>query len=198
LECPVDGKPVNFTATEIEGIEQIISAGHKWIDGTNPAYPDLILKLGRAFLEVQGEGKGQELYLSEMEAWYLREIVPTNMRVRGESIGMAIKKKLYPLLLEFSAERYSNVALSRFGYSTIEEPLTREDAIREEIEEAEADPDLAEEGCQDGPAGITDQIDITDTSQPEDFPPPQDSQEAGQSENVDVDNPGPNKDQPSE
>ena len=133
----MDGKPVNFTATEIEGIEQIISAGHKWIDGTNPAYPDLILKLGRAFLEVQGEGKGQELYLSEMEAWYLREIVPTNMRVRGESIGMAIKKKLYPLLLEFSAERYSNVALSRFGYSTIEEPLTREDAILEEIEEAE-------------------------------------------------------------
>jgi hypothetical protein len=198
LECPVDGKPVNFTATEIEGIEQIISAGHKWIDGTNPAYPDLILKLGRAFLEVQGEGKGQELYLSEMEAWYLREIVPTNMRVRGESIGMAIKKKLYPLLLEFSAERYSNVALSRFGYSTIEEPLTREDAIREEIEEAEADPDLAEEDLQEEINDITDPVDITDTSQPEDFPPPQDSQEAGQSENVDVDNPGPNKDQPSE
>jgi hypothetical protein len=194
----VDGKPVNFTATEIEGIEQIISAGHKWIDGTNPAYPDLILKLGRAFLEVQGEGKGQELYLSEMEAWYLREIVPTNMRVRGESIGMAIKKKLYPLLLEFSAERYSNVALSRFGYSTIEEPLTREDAILEETEEGEADPlaDLAEEDRQEETTGITDAIDITDTPQPEDFPPPQDSLDAGQSENVD--NPEPNETQPCE
>ena len=106
----MNGKPVTFTVTEIEGIEQIISAGHKWLDGSNPAYPNLILKIGRAFLEAQGEGKQQELYLSEMEAWYLREIVPTNMRVRGEATGLAIKRKLYPVLLDFEAEKYSSLA----------------------------------------------------------------------------------------
>ena len=49
----MDGKLVTFTATEIEALEQIISVGHKWLDGSNPAYPDLILKMGRAFLEAQ-------------------------------------------------------------------------------------------------------------------------------------------------
>ncbi len=94
----MDGKLVTFTATEIEALEQIISVGHKWLDGSNPAYPNLILKMGRAFLEAQNGGNPQELYLSEIETWYLREILPTNMKVRGEPIGLAIKKKLYPLL----------------------------------------------------------------------------------------------------
>lgn len=74
----MDGKLVTFTATEIEALEQIISVGHKWLDGSIPAYPDLILKMGRAFLEAQNGGNPQELYLSEIEAWYLREILPTN------------------------------------------------------------------------------------------------------------------------
>ena len=45
----MSGKPATFTPSEIEGIEQIVSAGHKWLDSSNPAYPDLILKIGRAF-----------------------------------------------------------------------------------------------------------------------------------------------------
>ncbi len=126
----MDGKPVTFTATEIEGLEQIVSAGHKWLDGSNPAYPNLILKMGRAFLEAQSGGRPQELYLSEMEAWYLREIVPTGMRVRGEATGLAIKRKLYPLLLEFEAEKYSRAAGSRYGFSISDEPLTRKDALK--------------------------------------------------------------------
>lgn len=95
----MDGKPIKLTAQEVEGLEQVVSAGHKWIDGSNPAYPGLILKIGGAFLEAVGRGGGQELYLSEQEAWYLREIVPANMRVRGETVGQSLKRKLYPILL---------------------------------------------------------------------------------------------------
>ena len=128
----MNGKPVTFTATEIEGLEQIISAGHRWLDGSNPAYPDLILKMGGAFLEVENGAEAHEMYLSEMEAWYLREIVPTNLRVKGEAIGLAIKGKLYPVLLDFDAEKYSAVAGIKYGFSTVEEPLTRRDAIQEQ------------------------------------------------------------------
>ena len=73
--------------------------------------------MGRAFLEAQNGGNPQELYLSEIETWYLREILPTNMKVRGEPIGLAIKKKLYPLLLDFEAEKYSSAAGNRYGFS---------------------------------------------------------------------------------
>ena len=128
----MDGKLVTFTATEIEALEQIISVGHKWLDGSNPAYPDLILKIGRAFLEAQNGGNPQELYLSEIETWYLREILPTNMKVRGEPIGLAIKKKLYPLLLDFEAEKYSSAAGNRYGFSNIDEPFARKDVILEQ------------------------------------------------------------------
>jgi hypothetical protein len=140
LEYRVDGKPVTFTATEIEGLEQIVSAGHKWLDGSNPAYPELILKVGRAFLEAQSGGDAQEMYLSETESWYLREIVPTNMRVRGESIGLNIKRKLYPLMLDFEAEKYSISAGIRYGSSSVDEPLTRQDAFAEEAETEGPEP----------------------------------------------------------
>ena len=163
----MEGKPVTFTATEIEGLEQIISAGHKWLDGSNPAYPNLILKLGRAFLEVQNGAQSQELYVSETEAWYLREIAPTNMRVKGETVGLAIKRKLYPLLLDFEAERYSAAAGIRYGSSTIDEPLTREDALADSAaQETEATSDITDasesgEGCHGvehvlGPEAMTD------------------------------------------
>ena len=125
------GKPIKLTVQEVEGLEQVVSAGHKWIDGSNPAYPGLILKIGGAFLEAVDRGGVQDLYLSEQEAWYLREIVPANMRVRGESVGQSLKRKLYPLLLEFEAERYSDAAVTRYGSSRVEEPLTREDVFRQ-------------------------------------------------------------------
>ncbi len=142
----MDGKLVTFTATEIEALEQIISVGHKWLDGSNPAYPDLILKIGRAFLEAQNGGNPQELYLSEIETWYLREILPTNMKVRGEPIGLAIKKKLYPLLLDFEAEKYSSAAGNRYGFSNIDEPFARKDVILEqEIPRPEATTEDLEE-----------------------------------------------------
>ncbi len=128
----MDGKPISLTATEIEGLEQIISVGHKWLDGSIPAYPNLILKMGRAFLEGQNGGNPQELYLNEIETWYLREILPTNMKVRGEPIGLTIKKKLYPLMLDFEAEKYSSAAGSRYGFSSIDEPLARKDVILEQ------------------------------------------------------------------
>ena len=149
----MEGKPVTFTATEIEGLEQIISAGHRWLDGSNPAYPNLILKLGRAFLEVQNGAQSQELYVSEMESWYLREITPTNLRVKGEIVGLAIKRKLYPILLDFEAERYSAAAGIRYGSSTIDEPLTREDALIDSAtQETESISDITDasesgEGC---------------------------------------------------
>ena len=141
----MNGKPVTFTATEIEGLEQIVSAGHRWLDGSNPAYPDLILKMGRAFLEVQDGAVAHEMYLSEMEAWYLREIVPTNLRVKGETIGLAIKARLYPVLLDFDAEKYSAVAGGQYGFSTVEEPLTRKDAIQEQ---GSIEPELPRESSE--------------------------------------------------
>ena len=125
----MNGKPIKLTAQEVEGLEQVVSAGHKWIDGSNPAYPGLILKIGGAFLEAIERGGHQELYLSEQEAWYLREMVPANMRVRGETVGQSLKRKLYPILLEFEAERYSEAAVTRYGSSKVEEPLTRDDAV---------------------------------------------------------------------
>ena len=72
------------------------------------------------------------MYLSEIETWYLREILPTNMKVRGEPIGLAIKKKLYPLLLDFEAEKYSSAAGNRYGFSNIDEPFARKDVILEQ------------------------------------------------------------------
>ena len=159
----MNGKPVTFTPTEIEGLEQIISAGHKWLDGSNPAYPDLILKLGRAFLDAQGDGTSQELYLSEMEAWYLREIVPSNMRVRGEGIGLAVKKKLYPIILDFEAEKYSSVAGTKYGFSTLDESFSRKDVIIEqEAEEVEAEPESTDD--------LPEPEDLVDV-QPEDVEP---------------------------
>jgi hypothetical protein len=134
----VNGKPIKLTAQEVEGLEQVVSAGYKWIDGSNPAYPGLILKIGGAFLEAVGGGGAQELYLSEQEAWYLREIVPANMRVRGETVGQSLKRKLYPLLLEFEAERYSEAAVTRYGSSAFEEPLTKEDVLRQDAGPSEA------------------------------------------------------------
>ncbi len=128
----MDGKPIKLTVQEVEGLEQVVSAGHKWIDGSNPAYPNLILKIGRAFLETFRGGGAQELYLSEQEAWYLREIVPANMRVRGESVGQSLKRKLYPLLLDFDGERYSEAAITRYGSSEVDEPLTREDVFKQD------------------------------------------------------------------
>ncbi len=128
----MNGKPIKLTAQEVEGLEQVVSAGHKWIDGSNPAYPGLILKIGGAFLEAIERGGHQELYLSEQEAWYLREMVPANMRVRGETVGQSLKRKLYPILLEFEAERYSEAAVTRYGSSKVEEPLTREDVFRQD------------------------------------------------------------------
>ena len=128
----MNGKPIKLTAQEVEGLEQVVSAGHKWIDGSNPAYPGLILKIGGAFLEAVERGGHQELYLSEQEAWYLREMVPANMRVRGETVGQSLKRKLYPILLEFEAERYSEAAVTRYGSSKVEEPLTREDVFRQD------------------------------------------------------------------
>ncbi|MCE2403931.1 MAG: hypothetical protein J4F43_02115 [Dehalococcoidia bacterium] len=141
----MNGKPIKLTAQEVEGLEQVVSAGHKWIDGSNPAYPGLILKIGGAFLEAIGRGGHQELYLSEQEAWYLREMVPANMRVRGETVGQSLKRKLYPILLEFEAERYSEAALTRYGSSKVEEPLTREDVFRQDAgpEESPAPDDAA-------------------------------------------------------
>lgn len=131
----MNGKPINLTSQEIEGLEQVVSAGHKWLDGTNPAYPGLILKIGRAFLEALNRGGPQELYLSEPEAWYLREIVPGNMRVRGEVVGQSIKKKLYPIILDFDAEKYSHAAGARYGFSAVEEPLTRDDVLKQHSKE---------------------------------------------------------------
>ena len=133
----MEGNPIEFTPVEIEGLDQVVSAGHKWMDGSNPAYPALILKIGRAFLNAQHEGIPQELYLSEVEAWYLREIVPTNMRVRSEVVGIAIKSKLYPILLDFEAEKYSQAAGRRYGLSSIEEPLSKKDALVERNEQVE-------------------------------------------------------------
>jgi hypothetical protein len=146
----VNGKPIRLTAQEVEGLEQVVSAGHKWIDGTNPAYPGLILKVGRAFLEALNHGSPQELYLSEAEAWYLREIVPANMRVRGEAVGQGIKKKLYPLILDFDAEKYSQAAAARYGLSAVEEPLTRDDVLKQQSGQqvpggADALPEAAEQ-----------------------------------------------------
>lgn len=128
----MDGKPIKLTVQEVEGLEQVVSAGHKWIDGSNPAYPSLILKIGRAFLETFGGCSAQELYLSEHEAWYLREIVPANMRVRGESVGQSLKRKLYPILLDFDGEKYSDAAITRYGSSEVDEPLTRDDVIKQD------------------------------------------------------------------
>ena len=134
--------------------------------GSNPAYPNLILKIGRAFLEAQDEGRHQELYLSEMEAWYLREIVPTNMRVRGEATGLGIKRKLYPLLLDFEAEKYSSLAGSRYGFSLIDEPLTRKDAIIEDEAQTPESATETTEGPQDSES-LSESEDVTDL-QPED------------------------------
>ena len=170
----MEGKPVTFTATEIEGLEQIVSAGHKWLDGSNPAYPDLILKIGSAFLEAQDGAKSQELYLNDVQAWYLREIVPAGLRVRGETVGLVIKRKLYPLLLQFEADRYSGPAVQRYGFTPIEEPLSRNDALADQslrdessnLEEPEVVADLAEEPAGDGAAsdGTSTEVDVADVA----------------------------------
>ena len=180
----MDGKPITFTATEIEGLEQIISVGHKWLDGSNPAYPNLILKMGRAFLEAQNGGNPQELYLSEIETWYLREILPTNMKIRGEPIGLAIKKKLYSLMLDFEAEKYSSAAGSRYGFSSIDEPLSRKDVIPErEIPRPEATTENAEE-----PLEPKVMMDV----------PPEDMEQNSHGPNETVDRGEPNRDQTSD
>ena len=209
----MDAKPITFTATEIEGLEGIMSAGHKWLDGSTPAYPTLILKLGRAFLEVQNESKPQELYLNEMEAWYLREIVPSNMRIKGEPAGVSIKKKLYPLLLDFEAERFSMAAGSKYGFSDIDEPLTRRDALpKAEAQEPESTledmegisgPLLSE---AEGPVFESSEEPVVSETErpeggrpgvePEDTSPDHEGQDTG--ENVDVDSAEINRDQPSE
>ncbi len=170
----MEGKPVTFTATEIEGLEQIVSAGHKWLDGSNPAYPDLILKIGSAFLEAPDGAKPQELYLTDVQAWYLREIVPSGLRVRGETVGLAIKRKLYPLLLQFEADRYSGPAIRRYGFTPMEEPHSRNDALADQnprddasiLDETEVVEDLAEEPDVDGAAAedAGPEVDVADAA----------------------------------
>jgi len=180
----MDGKLVTFTATEIEALEQIISVGHKWLDGSIPAYPNLILKMGRAFLEAQNGGNPQELYLSEIETWYLREILPTNMKVRGEPIGLAIKKKLYPLMLDFEAEKYSSAAGNRYGFSNIDEPFARKDVILEqEIPRPEATTEDPE-----GPLVSKGMMDV----------PPQNMEQNSHGSDETVDEVEPNRDQPDD
>ena len=171
----MSGKPATFTPSEIEGIEQIVSAGHKWLDSSNPAYPDLILKIGRAFLESQASGTPQELFLSETESWYLREVVPTSMRVTGEAVGGAIKKKLYPLLLQFDAERHTTSVVSQYGLSAVDDPLSGADVHFDQDDPAQPNSDRLDEASP-GPDALLEQK----TTTPE-APIPEEADQAAES-----------------
>ncbi len=110
--------------------------------------------------------------------------MPTNMKVRGEPIGLAIKKKLYSLMLDFEAEKYSSAAGSRYGFSSIDEPLVRKDVIPEQdIPRPEATTENPEEPLQS--KGMMDV-------------PPEDMEQNSHGSDETVDGVEPTRDQPSD
>ena len=67
---------------------------------------DLCLKIGSALVQAREAGGAVDLTLSEPECWILRERVSIFTSIgQRHDLGMAIKMKLYHLLLEYAFAR---------------------------------------------------------------------------------------------
>ena len=62
------------------------------------APPELLLKLGSAFLELFDSGDSTPVELDEDDLWLLREVTNSGISYNGERIGLSLKKKIYTAL----------------------------------------------------------------------------------------------------
>lgn len=86
-------------------------------------YPELLLKVGSAFMElVEERVPVSQIRVTITELWVLREMAKSGVKLGSESVGIALMKKVYAGLLTLSAGSESHAAVVRFGETTDEEP----------------------------------------------------------------------------
>ena len=97
------------------------------------AYPDLMLKIGSAFIDSGPDKPRVKVMLTREELWMIREICKTPMTVGPEKVGLNLLRKIYPALRELHADEEVHGAVARIGEGSYDEPQKGEKA--DKIEE---------------------------------------------------------------
>ena len=125
-------KSINVSIHELICIEHTIESQRDGLDSIDNLYIltgeqvhndtlcNLALKVGKLIVEHNNNVKDLILYLTELQCWYLREMIDIFSRIgRNEpSEGYSIKSKIYQLLLEFETEKYFPVVAQEMSSTT--------------------------------------------------------------------------------
>lgn len=90
--------------------------------GDQGPYPDLLLKVLSAFLEVDGSGKPATVLLSQAELWAIREVAKSSATVASQPVGLALLKKTARGLLTVTAHDEVSEAVAACGETEDQEP----------------------------------------------------------------------------
>lgn len=98
-----------LTPLEVGYLSDALSAYAGPLPGTRTTpYPDLLKKVGSAFLEVNNEKHdGNEttfIMVTLDELWIIREFAKTSVMVGNEKVGMSLAVKSYSGIMEFDRE----------------------------------------------------------------------------------------------
>lgn len=85
-------------------------------------YPDLLLKIGSAVLELDRNKTPVTVCFDLNELWMMREVSKSSVVVGGERVGINLLVKVYSAIRSLSAGSDVDSAVDNFGEVSVEEP----------------------------------------------------------------------------
>lgn len=108
-------------------------------DDGQPVAKPLLLRLGGVwidFLNIEEAARPNtvSLAITEREAWLLRDHIPLMLQIGSKMVGLALKEKIYRLLLQYDVEHEADAVLRtlREGAAKLADQTTASPAILEE------------------------------------------------------------------
>lgn len=123
---------IRLTMKEITYLSDALSMFSEGPSKDVRAYPELLLKIGAAFLEVR-EDTTIPLVLVEDELWMVRETAKSGAMVGPEKVGLNLMLKVYAALRAVCAQGAVHAAVMQAGDGQEDEPARGD--RRERIEE---------------------------------------------------------------
>lgn len=122
--------PISLTALESQYLSDSISMfasgpPDDMLSGKASPYPDLLLKIGGAVVEIEEQGDKKSpvpVDFSQAELWIIREVAKSGVVVGNERVGLNLLVKAYEGIRALAAEPDIQALVERMGEVTESEP----------------------------------------------------------------------------
>lgn len=99
------------------------------------AYPDLLLKVGGAFMDTGPDKPPARVMFSREELWMIREVAKSPISIGSERVGLNLLRKVYAGLLRLSAYDFVHDAVAQVGETTGSEDAPSKAESKQKIDQ---------------------------------------------------------------